>query len=103
MHTAERVLQGVDQAAAGHSGEDPHDLYLRTKNFSALNGVRGLCCLAVIKEHVQLDIPGPRLLSHGWLGVDLFFAISGFLIVTLMTRERDRRGTIDLGKFYTRR
>jgi peptidoglycan/LPS O-acetylase OafA/YrhL len=82
---------------------DSHGLYLRTKNFSALNGVRCLCCLAVIKEHVRWEIPGPRLLSVGWLGVDLFFVISGFLIVTLLIRERERRGTVSLGKFYARR
>ncbi len=82
---------------------DPHGAFLRTKNFSALNGVRCLCCLGVIKEHVGWEIAGPRLINVGWLGVDLFFVISGFLIVTLLIRERERRGTVSLGKFYARR
>jgi peptidoglycan/LPS O-acetylase OafA/YrhL len=82
---------------------DPHGLYLRTKNFSALNGVRCLCCLAVIKVHVNWSSPWPRLIDAGWLGVDLFFVISGFLIVTLLIRERERRGSVSLGSFYARR
>jgi peptidoglycan/LPS O-acetylase OafA/YrhL len=82
---------------------DPHGTFLHTKNFASLNGIRCLCCLAVIKEHVHWNFPGPRLLSMGDLGVPLFFVISGFLIVTLLIRERERRGGINLGKFYARR
>jgi peptidoglycan/LPS O-acetylase OafA/YrhL len=59
--------------------------------------------LAVIKEHVFWEIARPRLMNLGWLGVDLFFVISGFLIVTLLIRERERRGTVSLRKFYARR
>jgi hypothetical protein len=44
-----------------------------------------------------------RLIDLGWLGVDRFFVISGFLIVTLLIRERERRGTVSLRKFYARR
>ena len=91
------------ESSRGPVGADPHELFLRNKNFSSLNGVRCLCCLAVIKEHVLWNFPGPRLFSMGDLGVDLFFVISGFLIVTLLIRERDRRGDVSLGKFYARR
>ena len=42
-------------------------------------------------------------LDRGFLGVDFFFAISGFLIVTLLLRERDRHGRISLRGFYARR
>lgn len=41
--------------------------------------------------------------NRGFLGVDMFFVISGFLIVSLLLRERDRHGTISLRKFYARR
>src|SRR5205807_8600159 len=44
---------------------DPHGSYLRVKTFAALNGVRCLCCLAVIKEHVgwEVDRKSTRLNS----------------------------------------
>jgi peptidoglycan/LPS O-acetylase OafA/YrhL len=41
--------------------------------------------------------------ERGFLGVDLFFVLSGFLIVTLLLRERDRYGAINLKNFYVRR
>ena len=40
---------------------------------------------------------------RGFLGVDMFFVLSGFLIVTLLLRERDRTGQISLRNFYIRR
>ncbi len=43
------------------------------------------------------------LFMHGELGVDLFFVISGFLITTLLFRERDRTGRVSLKNFYIRR
>jgi peptidoglycan/LPS O-acetylase OafA/YrhL len=45
----------------------------------------------------------PGLAGRGPLGVDLFFAISGFLITTLLLRERRERGTVSVGRFYARR
>ncbi|MCP4306141.1 MAG: hypothetical protein GY937_25280 [bacterium] len=42
-------------------------------------------------------------LANGFLGVDLFFAINAFLIVTLLLRERERNGRLALGRFYVRR
>lgn len=72
--------------------------------FPSLNGIRALCALLVIKEHAQWKIAGePQLTKWGFLGVDMFFVISGFLIVTLLLRERDRVGQISLKQFYVRR
>lgn len=42
-------------------------------------------------------------LRNGWFGVDIFFTISGFLITTLLLRERDQYGIISLRRFYIRR
>jgi peptidoglycan/LPS O-acetylase OafA/YrhL len=79
-----------------------HQKFLDTRVFGSLNGLRAIAIIAVVWHHTY-----PRnewaASSRGFLGVDLFFVISGFLIVTLLLRERDRRGSIDLGAFYARR
>jgi peptidoglycan/LPS O-acetylase OafA/YrhL len=49
---------------------------------------------------VHSGVPGSRL---GWLGVDLFFILSGFLITTLLLREYKKNGRISLPKFWARR
>jgi peptidoglycan/LPS O-acetylase OafA/YrhL len=103
LQAPETAMAPSLETSRGSIEADPYDRFLRNKNFSSLNGVRCICCLAVIKEHVLWNFPGPRLFSLGFLGVDLFFVISGFLIVTLLIRERDRRGSVSLGKFYARR
>ena len=78
--------------------------FKRSSYFPSLNGVRAICALLVIKEHAKWSVPGtPRMIEWGFLGVDMFFVISGFLIVTLLLRERDRNGYIDLRQFYIRR
>jgi peptidoglycan/LPS O-acetylase OafA/YrhL len=51
--------------------------------------------LAVLWYHIGL--PG---LPGGFIGVDIFFVISGFLITGLLIRERERTGRIDLRRFY---
>jgi peptidoglycan/LPS O-acetylase OafA/YrhL len=81
----------------------PYETFNENKMFASLNGVRCICCIGVINEHVKWNLPGPRLFDLGFLGVDLFFVISGFLIVTLLIRERERNGTVNLARFYARR
>jgi len=80
-----------------------HDDYLNTRSFASLDGLRALSILAVIWHHTAGDAGGWTLLSRGFLGVDFFFIISGFLIVTLLLRERRRTGTLSLRNFYARR
>jgi peptidoglycan/LPS O-acetylase OafA/YrhL len=79
-----------------------HRSYLRTRVFDSLDGLRGLCILGVIWHHATPAVPG-AFFERGFLGVDMFFVLSGFLIVTLLLRERDRTGSISLKKFYARR
>jgi peptidoglycan/LPS O-acetylase OafA/YrhL len=64
----------------------------------ALDGLRALAILAVMAVHA--GVPGASL---GWLAVDLFFVLSGFLITTLLADEYARENTIGLGKFWGRR
>jgi peptidoglycan/LPS O-acetylase OafA/YrhL len=64
----------------------------------ALNGLRALAVLGVVAYHLKLGWA-----SGGYLGVDLFFVLSGFLITTLILEEWIGTGTIDLGAFWGRR
>ncbi len=81
---------------------DGHARYLATASFGALDGLRALSIVAVVWHHAAE--PHTTILGgRGFLGVDLFFVISGFLIVTLLLRERDRKGAISLRQFYIRR
>ncbi len=78
--------------------------FKKSSYFPSLNGIRAICALLVIKEHANWKVNGtPQMFEWGFLGVDMFFVISGFLIVTLLLRERDRNGQIDLKQFYIRR
>lgn len=81
---------------------DSHLNYLNNKRFNLLDGLRAISIFAVIWHHTAPQ--WGKVLSHvGAQGVTLFFAISGFLITTLLLRERDRNGHIDLRAFYLRR
>jgi len=60
-----------------------------------LDGVRALAVLGVLFYHADLV-----WMKGGFLGVDVFFVLSGFLITSLILEEFDRSGRIDFGKFY---
>jgi peptidoglycan/LPS O-acetylase OafA/YrhL len=70
------------------------------QHFPALDGLRGVAILAVIIYH---NFPYGESL-FGWLGVDLFFVLSGFLITSILMRSvRPEPGKGFLKKFYIRR
>ncbi|MDX3662175.1 acyltransferase [Streptomyces sp. ID05-26A] len=75
-----------------------HEQFLALKRFPALDGVRAIAALMVVFFHYG----GPGFLQ-GWLGVQIFFVLSGFLITTLLLREQARNGRISLKDFYRRR
>lgn len=74
-----------------------------TNVFASLDGLRCISIIAVVWHHAGANADSLYALQFGFLGVELFFVISGFLIVTLLLRERDKTGSISLRKFYTRR
>ncbi|MBT0769475.1 acyltransferase [Kineosporia sp. J2-2] len=69
------------------------------KHITALDGVRGLAILAVIITHVLPTRGGGGL----WIGVDVFFVLSGYLITKILMTEWNRYGSISLRRFYIRR
>jgi peptidoglycan/LPS O-acetylase OafA/YrhL len=60
-----------------------------------IEGLRAVAVLAVVLFHA--DVPG---IGGGFIGVDVFFVISGFLITGLLWREVNTSGTVRLGRFY---
>ena len=63
-----------------------------------LEGLRAVAILLVLLYHAH--VPG---FGGGFVGVDVFFVISGFLITGILVRDLDATGTISLGAFYARR
>src|SRR5689334_12617745 len=70
----------------------------RLPHIKALDGLRGLAVLGVLVYHLELGwLPG------GFLGVSLFFTLSGFLITSLVLAERAEHGSVAMGRFWGRR
>jgi peptidoglycan/LPS O-acetylase OafA/YrhL len=88
---------------SGVRGEARYEDFRSTAHFSSLDGLRCMSILAVLWHHSGDGVWWLPASHRGFLGVDMFFVISGFLIVTLLLRERDRTGEISLPKFYARR
>ena len=63
-----------------------------------IEGLRAVAVLAVLLFHA--GVPG---LAGGYVGVDVFFVVSGFLITSLLVSEKESSGSISLSSFYARR
>ncbi len=81
------------QTRRGRSGEISRVPYL-----PGLDGMRALAVVAVMVYHANADwLPG------GYLGVEVFFVISGYLITLLLIAEKERSYTVDMKQFWIRR
>jgi peptidoglycan/LPS O-acetylase OafA/YrhL len=83
MDAVHRMPEQLNRSALGYRAD--------------IDGLRSVAVLSVLFFHV-----GFKAFSGGWVGVDVFFVISGFLITRLIVDEVDR-GSFSFGKFYARR
>lgn len=87
-----------NSAAASRSAAHPAHGAGSFQYLPALDGLRAVAVLAVMLYHANVPwVPG------GFLGVEMFFVISGYLITSLLLHEWSAQGRIDLGAFWWRR
>src|ERR671913_1706179 len=90
-----RTVAGTEK---GRFARVPAVTEVRLSYSPGLDGLRAIAVMAVLLYHADLSfIPG------GFLGVEVFFVISGYLISALLLAEWHRRGHIDLKNFWIRR
>ncbi|MFN7572172.1 MAG: acyltransferase family protein [Betaproteobacteria bacterium] len=88
-----------ERRAAGSAEVAPPTTTQPHERLPGLEGVRAIAVLAVLAYHGEIA----GVLPAGFLGVDIFFVLSGFLITALLLREHEAHGAIDLRGFYLRR
>lgn len=121
MPIASAMLLRVSLAEVRYAQPEPseskgHGSTLRTRQLSAsreresaarrasgyrlggLDGLRALACIAVLMYHTW-----PTVMPGGFLGVDVFFVLSGFLITSLLIKDIRERGKVRLWRFWVRR
>ena len=96
MHYSEKAISGVAHPKAKSGGSEKDGFR------PDIEGLRGIAVSLVVLFHVGL-LSGTVILTGGFIGVDLFFVVSGYLITGLLIRERERSGTISFSRFYARR
>src|SRR5664279_5015226 len=94
----ELIAERVTRAVSGRASHVVDAAAGPSQRSAPLDGIRGLAILAVLANHT-----GQPLARGGYLGVDLFFVLSGYLITALLLREHQRYGRISLRRFYLRR
>jgi peptidoglycan/LPS O-acetylase OafA/YrhL len=76
---------------------------LKIKYRSDIDGLRAIAVIAVIFYHNQITLFGFKFLSGGFLGVDIFFVISGYLITRIILLELSENNQFSFKSFYLRR
>jgi peptidoglycan/LPS O-acetylase OafA/YrhL len=102
-----KIPTSLSEVVAVEASANPlraeHAAFRANNHFGSLDGLRAVSVAAVIWHHSGGGLVASEWAQQGHHGVTLFFAISGFLITTLLLREKDRHGLIDLRAFYIRR
>ena len=98
------VDPGSPTGATANSQTLPPPSHFRLGYRPALDGLRGCAVLLVFLYHLDyvLRVAGGRF-NCGYVGVDLFFVLSGFLITALLVQEYEQTGSIHFVHFYGRR
>ena len=68
-----------------------------------IDGLRAIAVIAVIFYHAKINFFGYHFLQGGFIGVDIFFVISGYLITLIILKEFIVSGTFQFKYFYERR
>ena len=68
-----------------------------------IDGLRAIAVGAVILYHAQISISGNLIFTGGYIGVDIFFVISGYLITSIILNELFTTGKFSYFNFYERR
>lgn len=69
----------------------------------ALDGLRAVAVIAVVLYHAGATTDSVDLAPGGFLGVSVFFTLSGYLVTTVLLRDLRADGRIDIGRFWVRR
>ena len=67
-----------------------------------IDGLRAIAVISVVFYHAELNLFDQHLFKGGFLGVDIFFVISGFLITSIILKENEHNN-FSLSNFYQRR
>ena len=70
---------------------------------SEIDGLRSLAVIGVIFYHAEIILGSFRIFPGGFLGVDIFFVISGYLITSLILKEYQLKNSFSFKNFYKRR
>ena len=70
----------------------------KSRYITGFDGIRSLAVMGVILYHLL-----PRTMTGGYLGVPIFFVVSGYLITDLLRQEWEQNGKINIWQFYVRR
>jgi peptidoglycan/LPS O-acetylase OafA/YrhL len=102
MGTTQMPLHSIPEAknAAADLGAElaKSNRYTSIQFRPDIEGLRAIAVFLVVLRHAGLSF-----LQGGFIGVDVFFVLSGYLITSLLTKELNSSGTINLPRFYARR